>query len=181
MSKKPVSLPNIEDVTFLAYLDPLAEALGPAPGYDPGLGMEDLPWPELAPNRLPSGPGWAPSQEPPAMPIRGERPRASAACSATPPSLAAWRSQADEEFADLRAVAVFLAKTDAELATMVQAHPRQVLGFMERISRIQQRRAAQSENLAALMTRVHGVMLRAATDAGQRHGEADRRPIRSLA
>jgi hypothetical protein len=60
-------------------------------------------------------------------------------------------------------MARFVARSDAELAAAVAAHPREMLGFVARLSRLQQRRAAQQQAMAALLERMHQAMLRAAS------------------
>jgi len=162
MSRKGGGLPDIEDATFLACLDPLAGTLAAtAPRY--GLGgaadpprapVQPVPFQARSPaNRAPNA-------------ARGEMmlPQRSADTPALP-SLAAWRTQADEEYAELRAVDHLLAASDAELAAAWQTYPRQILGFLERISRMRQRRAAQDQAMATILARIHTTMLQAAAEA----------------
>jgi len=171
MSKKIGSLPDIEDATFLACLDPLAETLAAG-----------LPWNEFAgPGEQSRAAGQTAAFPPKPGPDRTSGaayddptpPLASGALSQLP-SLAAWRSQADEEFAEFRAVDRFLAATDAEIAAAWQTYPRQLLGFLERISRMQQRRALQDQAMAMMMARVHATLLQAAAQPPQPTGAVRR-------
>lgn len=154
MSRKASSLPDIEDATFLACLDPLAETLAASATWDERVAGTT---PALAaPNTGPSSPRLAATVDS----IADESPALLAL-----PSLAAWRSQADEAFAEFWAIRRFVAVTDAELATAVQTYRPQIIGFLERISRMQQQRAAQDRAIAAVIARLHAAMLRAASAA----------------
>ena len=84
----------------------------------------------------------------------------------TPQALAEWRSLADQEFAEFCAIELFLAKSDAELSAAVAAYPRQVLGFLERITRLEDRRALQQQAMTELLARMQMALMQVETGPG---------------
>lgn len=94
--------------------------------------------------------------------------------SPTPRALAEWRSLADQDFAAFCTIELFLAKTDAELAAAVMEYPKQILGFLARIARIESCLAVQQQAMTELMARIEVAMMQ--TDADPRldlaHGGA---------
>lgn len=177
MSKKPAALPDIEDATFAACLDPLAEALVAGAAEDAADRVANPDWPPPDPPRMArlGDPRSMPSAQgdlaDPLEPYRlrnavagdgGIRPVAAP----TPQALAEWRSLADQEFAEFCAIELFLAKSDAELSAAVAAYPRQVLGFLERITRLEDRRALQQQAMTELLARMQMALMQVETGPG---------------
>ena len=100
------------------------------------------------------------------------KPRIAPVVARTPHALAEWRSLADEEYAEFCAIDLFLAKTDAELCAAAAAYPEQILGFLARMSRIEDRRALQQRAMTALMERIRMAMIQAEIEAGMDHAHA---------
>jgi len=156
MSRKAAELPDIEDTAFAACLAPLSDGLPRLPetssdDFCRATLTQDLA-PPSAGERCFSVPGTRPEAPPPLNLEDTE---------AIPLNLAEWRSVADQEYAEFRVIQSFLAKTDAELMAAAQAYPRQILGLLARVSRLQLRRAAQHETAALLVGRLHAAMLKA--------------------
>ncbi|HEX3992099.1 MAG TPA: hypothetical protein VHX39_13085 [Acetobacteraceae bacterium] len=144
MNKKPPGLPNIEDATLRACLAPLMDAM------NAGSDAANQP---LAPIALPPiaqlqsvGAG---SNDNPLPPADQSGPRVGGTSAGMPNTLAEWRLVADDDFASFRMVELFLAMTDAELATAAKDFPRQIAGTVARIGRIKQRLAGQYDKVTA--------------------------------
>ncbi|MGA3401122.1 MAG: hypothetical protein ABSC95_18050 [Acetobacteraceae bacterium] len=171
MSRKPAALPHIEDATFAACLAPLAEAL--MSHADAEIRSHTADRAPTEPQPVPAGsadrgyPG-------PVHRLRnagaagdaGIAP-GSAGVSPTPQALAEWRLVADQEFATFCTIELFLAKSDAELSAAVLAYPRQIVGFLERIARMEHRRALQHQAMIELMTRIQMAMMEAENESGR--------------
>lgn len=72
-------------------------------------------------------------------------------------SLAAWRTEADADYAMLHMIAQFNAKTDAELAAAAAAFPRQVGGMRDRLTRMEARLAQRQDAVTALLDRLEAI------------------------
>ena len=169
MSRKPVELPHIEDAAFAACLAPLAEAFISSGEAETRAHTHD-PGARLDPGRASTWAGGFRVSRPDA-PITQRRcggractPPGAAGLSPISPALAEWRSLADQEFAEFCAIELFLAKTDAELSAAVLEYPRQMLGFLARIARIESRRALQHQAMTELMARIQMAMIQAEAD-----------------
>jgi hypothetical protein len=169
MSRKPVELPHIEDAAFAACLAPLAEAFISSGEAETRAHARD-PGTRLDPGHAPHGPGDFGYQGPTlrlrtAGAVGGAcTPPGAAGLSTISPALAEWRSLADQEFAEFCAIELFLAKTDAELSAAVLEYPKQMLGFLARLARIESRRALQHQAMTELMARIQMAMIQAEAD-----------------
>ena len=186
MSKKPAALPHIEDATFAACLAPLAGSLvagagngasgngasgnGASGNGADGNGADGEEHAPAVGQRVPPGVAefadQASTQPWHATGTAGAahlQPGATASRS-TRQALAAWRSLADQEFAEFCAIDQFLAKSDAELAAAVLHYPRQVRGFLARLMRIEHRRTAQQQTMTDLIARIEMALIQVETD-----------------
>lgn len=171
MSKKAAALPHIEDATFAACLAPLAGSLVAGAGNNAsgngadGNGADGEEHAPAVGQRVPPGVAefadQASTQPWHATGTAGAahlQPGATASRS-TRQALAAWRSLADQEFAEFCAIDQFLAKSDAELAAAVLHYPRQVRGFLARLMRIEHRRTAQQQTMTDLIARIEMALI----------------------
>jgi len=160
VNKKPPELPNIEDATLRACLAPLMDAMNAA--TEAGV-MQPLPGPGAgAPRqrRAPSG-----SNDNP-LPVSETTGLVDPEYSGTPKTLAEWRLLADDEFGVFRIIELFLAMTDAELASAVAEFPRQIGGTAARIARIKRRLAAQYDTVTTAAALLDRAMAQAAGEHG---------------
>ena len=160
MIRKPPALPDIEDATLRACLAPLMDATnagGDMAGRTP---LSDPISRPSRPRHLPSGSNDNPAPLPDAVHTLNR------ASSGTPRTLAAWRAQADDEFAAFRMIELFLAMTDAELLTAVTDFPRQIGGTIARLARIKRRLAAHYDTVTTVVALLERAMARAPVDPG---------------
>jgi hypothetical protein len=159
VNKKPPELPNIEDATLRACLAPLMDAMN-AGSEQVAQAVSAVPVvPAVRDPSVVSGSNDNPP--PPAGNIAAvDRDPVS-----TPKTLAEWRSQADDDFAAFRMVELFLAMTDAELATAVAEFPRQITGTAARIAQMKRRLAAQYDKVTAAVALLERARNRVSADA----------------
>ncbi len=171
MSKKPLAQPHIEDATFAACLAPLAVAW--IANADAEIRSHGSDWGPPDPPRIASRPADL-THRGPAHRLRNDGAVGDACIlpgatgvSPTPQALAEWRSLADQEFAAFCTIESFLAKTDAELADAALAYPRQIAGFLERMTRMENRRSLQHQVTIELMARLQMAMIEAEIGSGR--------------
>jgi hypothetical protein len=144
VNKKPPGLPNIEDATLRACLAPLMDAM------NAGSDSTNRPMaPVAVPLAAQSQSVAAGSNDNPLPAADRSGPPVSGTPAGPLHTLAEWRLQADDDFASFRMVELFLAMTDAELATAATDFPKQIAGTVARIGRIKQRLAAQYDKVTA--------------------------------
>jgi hypothetical protein len=161
VNKKPPELPNIEDATLRACLAPLMDAMNSG-GDLASQALAPVPVARAARPRIVTS-GSNDNPLPAAEKIGTVVDRHSAAI---PKTLADWRLQADDDFAALRMAELFLAMTDAELATAAAEFPRQIAGTVARIGRIKQRLAAQYDRVTAAVALLERVREQASIEPG---------------
>ena len=160
MNKKPPDLPNIEDATLRACLAPLMDAMNSG-GESASQAVAPIP---VARARRPRIVTSGSNDNPP--PAAGKSGPADREPAGIPKTLAEWRVQADDDFAALRMAELFLAMTDAELATAAAEFPRQVAGTVARIGRIKLRLAAQYDRVTAAVALLERAQEQVSDEAG---------------
>jgi hypothetical protein len=160
VNKKPPELPNIEDATLRACLAPLMDAMNSG-GESASQVVAPVPVARAArPRIVTSG-----SNDNP-LPAAGQPGPVGGEPAGIPKTLAEWRLQADDDFAALRMAELFLAMTDAELATAAAEFPRQVSGTVARIRRIKQRLAGQYDRVTAAVALLERAREQVSDEAG---------------
>ena len=160
MNKKPPELPNIEDATLRACLAPLMEAMNSG-GELASQAVAPVPVARAARPRIEA----AGSNDNP-LPAADKVGPVANGHAGIPKTLAEWRLQADDDFAALRMAELFLAMTDAELATAAAEFPKQLAGTVARIGRIKQRLALQYDRATAAVALLERAQKQASDDAG---------------
>jgi hypothetical protein len=158
VSKKPTELPNIEDATLRACLAPLMDAMNSG-GEMASQSVSSAAVARASPPaRVPSG-----SNDNP-LPVSETIGTVDRDPLSTPGTLAEWRLQADDDFGAFRMIALFLAMSDAELATVAAEFPKQIAGTVSRIARIKRRLAAQYDMVTAAMALLERATTQAVTE-----------------
>jgi hypothetical protein len=150
VNRKPPELPNIEDATLRACLAPLMDAMNA--GADPVTReIPDVTAPTGHSAEVPAGSNDNP--QPSAAARNGEY-------SGTPATLAEWRLLADSDFGMFRTIELFLAMTDAELASAAAEFPNQIGGTVARIAGIKRRLAAQYDAVTTILALLDRAIIR---------------------
>jgi hypothetical protein len=159
VNKKPPQLPNIEDATLRACLAPLMDAMN--------TGSDSANQPQ-APVAVPpvarSQPVASGSNDNP-LPAADRSGPVGGTPAGMPRTLADWRLQADDDFASFRMVELFLAMTDAELATAATDFPRQIAGTVARVGHLKQRLTAQYDKVTATIALLERAQLAARSES----------------
>jgi hypothetical protein len=151
MTKKPPTLPNIEDATLVACLAPLVDAMNA--NVDTVAPVTQAAAPVSIPTAhlpgLPHGPSISNDNPVPAADSTAARVHE---CCVLPRTLAEWRSLADDDFGAFRMIEHFLGMTDTELETVAAEFPRQIAGTVGRILRLKKRLAARYDAVTSVVT-----------------------------